>query len=910
MSTLKELPTVPTTTAQPDLPDLRAVAAALAAGSPEQRARAVAGGLGWNSERAQVRWSPDRGSGNFVLAPYATGAGVVGLRTGRAEHDEFLRAWRQGYRWCLAVDRGRMHWCDLSRGRTWSVSAGMLSPQALVGLSPSSFVASGTFQPSDVGFIETDTLPRENPTQVLHGRLMGWWTETLRHAGTKKEGTTKDAFTKVVAAVLLLRTIEAAPVTERPGFAKLQSLQSIDDAEAAVRAAGAAFNSRVLRDVPLRALPFDIVQRIIKDTYEADLDFFDMDVDPVGRFYEEVLGDDPYVVPSRQRALIGPEHEAHHDTSQRRHHGVYFTPKVFADILAEHLVAPMARNAERAEELPKILDPAAGSGELLCAALRAIFAVDQWRTPGVAMRVLAEHIWAVDQEGRALQLAALNLLRTTVRMVPDILSCGMKFPCLESNLRKGDSLTAEALAALPKVDALLMNPPFGGSQRWRLPQNVTSAIASIPGNPNRALAHLCAGMEKVKEGGGIGAILPSDVLSGSKTAPWRAAFAAGASVDFIVENALIEFQSGMSARPGMVVARRLRNGDWRPRSRLVRLRFRAGFQDHDVAALLASANRPDSPVTAELLPAIEPDATTWTNAGQRATATAMSAGTTVTLKELAAPSRGFHQGVVPAPAGIGRESFLVRHGPDGTYRTAAGARVGSSSFFRPFANAGHLAPGVPVFCDAAAPDVAILLPESNGQHGVLISSLDDGARSMAEGLVDAASRVPGLVENRWAQQLRGGFLTFNAPKGFVSGRGAVLCMSKTTRGRVGQEAGIAVSTWIDTAGTAVPVDGVWARFESPEIALAVALALNSDRCAGELRARGSPRNRDTTEIVVDVLERLVVPDFRLPAFAPLLAEIMVAWDAYREACREKRPEDAYATPEYAHLRALGKRLLE
>ncbi len=135
-------------------------------------------------------------------------------------------------------------------------------------------------------------------------------------------------------------------------------------------------------------------------------------------------------------------------------------------------------------------------------------------------------------------------------------------------------------------------------------------------------------------------------------------------------------------------------------------------------------------------------------------------------------------------------------------------------------------------------------------------------------------------------------------------------MSKTTRGRVGQEAGIGVSTWIDTTGRAVPVDGVWARFESPAIALAVALTLNSDRCANELRTRGSPRNRDTTEIVVEALERLVVPDFRLPAFQPRLEALMAAWEEYRTACYGKTPDDAYATPEYARLRALGKRLLE
>lgn len=891
-------------------PDVRAVAAGLGAGDVGARARSVAAGLGWNTGSAQVRWTPDREAGNLVLAPYATGAGVVGLRPGRREHDEFMRAWRQGYRWCLAVERNRLHWCDLLRSRTWSVASAGISAEALVGLSPAEFVATGSFEPSVATLDRSDSLPADNATQVLHARLMGWWTETLRHGGARREATTKDAFTRVVAAVLLLRTIEAAPVTNRPAFAKLQSLGSIDDAESAVRAAGAAFNSRVLRDVPLRELPWDIVRRIIRDTYETDLDFFDMDVDPVGRFYEEVLGDDPFVTPSRQRMLVGPDHDAHHDTSQRRHHGVYFTPKVFADILAEHLIAPMARNANCVDELPRVLDPAAGSGELLCAALRAIFAVDEWRTPSAAMQVLSNHVWAMDAEGRALQLAALNLLRTTVRLVPAVLTSGVKFPCLEENLRRGDSLSAEDLAQLPQVDALLMNPPFGGSQRWKLPPNVTPSIKSIHGNPNRALAHLCAGMTKVKEGGGIGAILPSDVLSGPKTAPWRAAFASGASVDLVIENALIEFQSGMSARPGMVVARRLHPSDWRPRSRLVRLGFRAGFRDHDVGALLASANQAASPVTSLLAEAIVPETATWTSAARREVGPDLVSGR-VPLRELAELSRGFHQGVVPAPGPIGRDAFLLKRQDDSHFRLVADGRVvPASPWFRPFSNAGQLSRTVPVFCDAAISDLAILLPETDGHSSAKVAELDEGARAAAEVLIELLRRNPEVGTTRWGRHLHAGTLTYRAANGFTTGGGVLLCMSKTTRGRVGRDADIAVSTWIDPTGTSVPVDGLWARFTSVELALAVALALNSEPYADELRARGSPKNRDTTEIVGEVLGALVVPDFRLPEFRSRLTEVRIAWEEYRAACEGKRPEDAYTTAEYAHFRALGKRLLE
>lgn len=902
---------MPSTAPQDGRPDLRAVASGLGAGDAVTRARAVAAGLGWSSGNAQVRWTAERDAGNLVLAPYATGAGVVGLRPGRREHDEFMRAWRQGYRWCLAVERNRLHWCDLSRSRTWSVSTSDISAEALVGLSPPEFVASGSFSPSVANLEETDTLPGENATEVLHSRLMGWWTETLRHGGTGQEAATKDAFTKVVAAVLLLRTIEAAPILDRPGFARLQSLDGINAAEGAVRAAAAAFNSRVLRDVPLRGLPWDIVRLIIKDTYETDLNFFDMDVDPVGRFYEEVLGDDPFVRPSRQRMLIGPQHDAHHDASQRRHHGVYFTPKVFADILAEHLIAPMARNAERVEDLPRILDPAAGSGELLCAALRSIFAVHEWRTPAVAMQVLSDHIWAMDAEGRALQLAALNLLRTTVRMVPSVLSSGVKFPCLEANLRRGDSLTAEALAEFPQVDALVMNPPFGGSQRWRLPAKVTPSIASIPGNPNRALAHLCAGMEKVKPGGGIGAILPSDVLSGSKTAGWRSAFASGASVDLVVENALIEFRSGMSARPGIVVARRLHPGDWRPRARLVRLGFRAGFQDHDVAALLASANRGTSPVTSKLAEPILPETATWTSTARRETREPERQSVGIPLRDLADLSSGFHQGVVPAPGQIGRDAFLLRRDGHGRFRRVVDGRVlQASPWFRPFSNAGLLSRSVPVFCDAASPDIAILLPETSGRHGTRVSDLDEGARAAADALTELLEQRPDVATTRWGRLLRSGMLTYRAPNGFTSGSGVLLCMSKTTRGRIGRDAEIAVSTWIDQTGASVPVDGLWARFPSVEIALAVALTLNSDPYAEELRVQGSPRNRDTTEIVGEALGALIVPDFRLPAFSSRLVEVRMAWEEYRAACQGERPEAAYATPEYARLRALGKRLLE
>ena len=911
--------------------DIGGIRAAMAASTPRERARGLASRLGWSGERAGVHWNDAQAElGHFVLADVPTTAALVGSGRPGRESDEFTKAWRRGDRWCVAVESDRLHWCDLRSQQSWTARGSELSPADLRGFTPASFINTGVFKPSSISMSATAGVPDRHPADLLHDRLMGWWDEALKHGGVGREKIVKDVFTRVVAAIMLLRTIESAPVRPPPQLRPLESVRASEDLGQICTTAASIFNSRVLRDVPVQNLPSSILLRIIDDTYAPPLDFFDIDVDPVGRFTEEVLGDMPAVAEGAQRTIFIPSTLTKHDDSQQRVHGVYYTPRIFADLLAAQLVTPMARNAERPHELPVVFDPAAGSGELLCAALRAILSIEMWRTPEVAIRLLTSHMWAMDVAEGTLPLIATNLLRAALRMVPELVTGRLKFPSLESNLQQGDSLKPSCLAAIPMVDVVVMNPPFSGPQRWSLPDDVAPDIAAISGAPNRAIAHLCAAVSKVRDGGGIGAILPSETLAGPRTASWRSYVAERMSIDLVIDNGLVEFRPGMSARPGLVAGRRLGAVPWRARTRVTQIQFKAGYKDHDFGALLASANRPGSPVMSRLLPGITPTDAGWT-LGRLDPVAPVVREDWISLNTLASPSEGFHQGAVPAPAEIGREAFLLRRGPDRRWRHSVSdssisdinfteSEVAMSKLLRPYANAAEAVRVTPAFCAPNIPESLIILPESSetgaATHGVVIDTLDGVSRTISERIQKKAEQARNdapddqVKDDAWWDHMARGILSYATPKGYRSGDGPLLLLSKTTRGRVGVESEVFISAWIDETGLAVPIDGVWARFSSIEIAVAVALLVNDPRLTEVLRRNGATRNRSTTQWHIRDMASLRVPDLRLPQYEQALQELVEIWRAYVRECAPLPPDQAYQTPRYKQLRRSASHLLE
>jgi hypothetical protein len=391
---------------------------------PRARAEAALEALSWDRPDARVEWAPlPQDIGRFTVGSFPTSASVV------AGDEPARTAWHAGFRWCLSVQRGALEWYDLRNGHYWRGAGEALDAQTLDGLTARSFAKTGRLQPNEVTFLRAPADFLKDPSDRVAEKIKQWWeTSSQKHltetSSQQDQERHKDQFTRFVAGILLLRTVEDMDrVRWLPRGRLREAVRGKAPAHGLgelVSIAATRLNSRVLSRIA-KDLGIDVRRTIIEESYEMDIDFAKLDVDPVGAFYEEILGVDYVHKAVIQRRLFDGDLQISEVRNARRTQGVYYTPRIYADTLARKLVRPSIRAAENPSELPVIADIAAGSGELLCAALREILSEPAWNDPLIALDVLDHKLYAVDKNPLALQMCALNLLRTAIRYVPKIL---------------------------------------------------------------------------------------------------------------------------------------------------------------------------------------------------------------------------------------------------------------------------------------------------------------------------------------------------------------------------------------------------------------------------------------------------------------------------------------------------------
>ncbi|MEU8915866.1 Eco57I restriction-modification methylase domain-containing protein [Streptomyces nigrescens] len=185
-------------------------------------------------------------------------------------------------------------------------------------------------------------------------------------------------------------------------------------------------------------------------------------VAPFARLLRDDLRGQPMVFPAKSVVMVR--------SGNRRNTGTHYTPKVLAEEVVEHTLAPLcfapgpAEGAERgvwrakaADELLslRVLDPAMGSGAFLVSACRYLAdrVVEAWLRDGlpyairrdvgdddrdellrIARRLVADRcLYGVDRDPMAVELAKLSLWLVT-------LAKGRPFSFLDHALRSGDSL--------------------------------------------------------------------------------------------------------------------------------------------------------------------------------------------------------------------------------------------------------------------------------------------------------------------------------------------------------------------------------------------------------------------------------------------------------------------------------------
>lgn len=905
---------------------LRRTQRALSNAHPDRCFEALAA-LGWDEGDATVVWNPAlRDLGQFHLGAYPTGASVARQSTNGKEDGAWWKAPFYGdYRWCVEFDHGKIRYCDLLSSEECIVAQGDLSAELLDGLTPEHFIRRGSFSPIGVPRHALPGHPGQRAAQYFCSRMKSWLHDYLS-LGTANEPAAKEHFTRIISAFILLRTIEDV---ERLSWLDRGALLRAARGKRGsigilLKRAAHELNSRVLHGVAEILPAPDRVRNLIEAFYGEALDFSALEADPVGQFYQDVLGTQYELTQKQQASLFGENLNVVPNRTIRKKRGAYFTPREYADLLARKLVLPAARAARTEEELPIVLDLAAGSGQLLCAALRQIFSLPRWRRPEVALCVLDRCIWAVDDDHNASLLAALNVLRTTVQHVPEILGSELKFPPLERNFVSEDALQQSTIERLPEADVVLLNPPFHGAKSWRLPDGAIPELKVLERRAHSAFAFCVAALKRLRPGGGLGVLMPAQPIRGPQNRAAREIVARDLFVETVVLNGAAEAFEREQSYVSVILGHKT-FGDLRPRTQVISV---AGEKGADIGALVAGAWGTSSPAKSILITLSDEHAWDWTgeepqsvgahvSATQKVKISGRESVPRVPLRELL--NAEIHQPVSCAPEPWKRDLFLfevVRPGVVVHRMTRKEVR-GISPSLKPAAIPNYMM-DVPPLCEPRSGKLGklrVFLPDGGSPDGIRWRGLRredpagyEIARLISEIILDTSS--DGLNDDalRLQEDVGHGILRISWNRGFVPDNAPLLIMTQGPYRPSGQKYELLWPSWIDSTGVFVPLGGNWLRVPERRFAIALAVLMNVEAAVEGLLHRASPRNRRSTQPSLGAHNAWEVPDLRDERCGALLVELEKAFDSYRHACSQLSRKEALADATWRNLIETGEAL--
>lgn len=211
---------------------------------------------------------------------------------------------------------------------------------------------------------------------------------------------------------------------------------------------------------------------------EDEIDFSVMDADVLGDIYERFLG--TVIYETKSGKLVEKI-----SNDSRKELGQYYTPQYIVDFIVKNTVSKMLEdNPEKLFSI-KIVDPACGSGAFLIKAFDAIYSgyesynknqeskrkksknlkeiLDNMSIARINEVILHKHIYGVDLDAEAVELAKINLWLRTIQE-------NMKLNELGNNIKRGNSLVSDTKIAenafdwnkeFPfKFDIVIGNPPW------------------------------------------------------------------------------------------------------------------------------------------------------------------------------------------------------------------------------------------------------------------------------------------------------------------------------------------------------------------------------------------------------------------------------------------------------------------
>lgn len=254
--------------------------------------------------------------------------------------------------------------------------------------------------------------------------------------------------------------------------------------------------------------------------YGVTYDFGAMNVDVLGRFYEEYLRTD--VVPIREtKAVLNlfppPTYEM---DDVRRQRGVYFTPPYVVDFILNSLIQRYKEHSPRT--LPTVVDLAVGSATFLSAAVDHL--VEAYPRAKQEPAEITKQLIGIDVDPRAIEAARLNL---TAKLIGQ--GAAEPLPALRlqtADLIFGGPFQADIRGVLPAggADIIVGNPPYIPYERLKKRYDVSDFSAlfeTAVGKTDSYIMFLEAAVKLLKDGGFGGLVLPNTLLRSQPAARLR-----------------------------------------------------------------------------------------------------------------------------------------------------------------------------------------------------------------------------------------------------------------------------------------------------------------------------------------------------------------------------------------------------
>ncbi len=191
-------------------------------------------------------------------------------------------------------------------------------------------------------------------------------------------------------------------------------------------------------------LDAEVLQEIVLGLYKYDFSAINADV--LGNIYEQYLA----TVTREGGGLLEKD-------SKRKEMGIYYTPTYIVDYIVKNTLGELVAKSKTAGDLHKIkvLDPACGSGSFLIRAFGLLNEAYLKKNGGDSQMlgetvsknandILTKNIHGVDLDGKAIEIAELNLLLRAAH------SRGL-LPPLFKNIKRGNSLISGSKEEMEKL---------------------------------------------------------------------------------------------------------------------------------------------------------------------------------------------------------------------------------------------------------------------------------------------------------------------------------------------------------------------------------------------------------------------------------------------------------------------------